>query len=385
MSFRIPSPSRRSASRFSPSRFLSQTVSTSLAFSVPRRTVLRGVIAGSALAFSAFGSATAHADSYHAAQAGDTLSAIAARYGVSTQDIRTLNSVDFADNAALPAMLLVVPESGAANAAPVITNAITNNPIVGSGSVTRSIRYKVRAGDTLQSIAAQYASESADVSAQTIAQKNRLAQDATLKAGQTILVPVGGAVYRANAQTKAKTGSTASAVQISEEFDWPVADVVPQGQPVYRAPGADNRGGSPRDMGNRSGLNSRGMTNPNQRGNLDGARVLQPNEDAPNSAPPKSNARAVQAPVQAATTAQRIAKVSKVGLERRAHSPLAGRAGRDFVFVSGFNRIGGHSHQRNVVGDFDGRSFDRLGADALSRFDRSERGYFFAATQGHGN
>ncbi len=307
MSFRIPSPSR----------FLLQTVSTSIAFSVPKRTLLRGVLAGSALAFSAFGTTTtAHADSYHAAQAGETLSAIAARYGVSTQDIRTLNSITFSDTAALPAMLLVVPETSAGAASAIVAAPVASDgPAVGSGSLTRSIRYKVRTGDTLESIAAQYATGGADVTAQSIAQKNRLALDVTLKAGDTVLVPVGGAIYRANAQTKAKS-KTVNAVQVSEEFDWPVAEVVPQSQPVYRAPAgnANNRGGSPRDMGNRNALSSRSMTNPNQRGNLDGARVLQPNEDAPNSAPPKSNARAVQAPTQATTTAQRIAKVSKVAL-----------------------------------------------------------------------
>ena len=294
------------------------TLSRSIAAFSPRRTSLLALALGVSSLIS-----VAHAENYHAVEAGETLQSVAARLGTDAQTIRALNKLTLADNAPLPSMLLCLPDDG--NSAP-NTRATTSLPaattaVAGNGSVSRSVRYAVKAGDTMESVAARYG-----VSVELLREKNNLGENATLQAGQNVVVPLGATTYRSNAQTEAPRTTSArtadgraAAVQISEQFDWPVAQVVPDAQPVYRSPNAKpqtNRGGSPRDY-NRGGLSSRAyMPNPNlsdgRSGSLDGARVLQPNEEAPNSAPNAPRSRVIQAPKQAAATAQRVAKVAKV-------------------------------------------------------------------------
>jgi len=293
---------------------------------------------------------SAHADTYHQVEPGETLSSIAARYATSPEALGSLNKLSLANSAPLPVMLLRVPEGNpegnearGSRRVQAPEQAAAPQP-QGRGSIVRSVRYVVREGDTLSSIAAQFSRDGRLVSEAAIRDKNRLNDE--LRAGRELLIPVSSALYRSNAQASAQAASSEAGstrvgdAEVSDQFAWPVADVVAQPNPVYRAPEgsgngsaslngarfaqagrAPSRGGSPRDYG-RSRPTSRGYTPGGRAGyqygaQLDGARVLGSNEDAANSAPGinGNRSRVVQAPVQAAPTAQKIARVARVSLQ----------------------------------------------------------------------
>lgn len=286
----------------------------------------------------------AQADTYHQVEQGETLASISARYATSPEALRSLNKLSFAEAAPLPVMLLRVPE---ANSKPVQSRESSpaqapapRAQAVGQGSIARSVRYTVREGDTLASIAQAFTRDGREVSPSAIRDKNRLASD-EVRAGRELLIPISSAVYHSNAQTSGASSALSStqigAAEVSEEISWPVAEVVAASEPVYRAPQSGarfakldpserspSRGGSPRDYG-RGNASSRGYT-PGGRAaygqqygaQLDGARVLGADEDAVNTANPRINGnrgRVVQAPIQAAPTSQKIARVAKVSIQ----------------------------------------------------------------------
>jgi cell wall-associated NlpC family hydrolase len=264
---------------------------------------------------------------------GETLVSVATRYNTKVEVLRTLNKLSANDSAPLPSMLLRVPESdGAASPvaklpglsaekAPATSSTATASVDNTRGSISRSVRYTVRQGDTIESIAAQYAQAGHSVSAQSIRDKNRLSGQP--RAGSTLLVPVGGATYVASAQ---RSPQRPPAVQISEQFEWPVAEMTSTARPVYQSPNqtrlaqaerAPSRSGSP---ASRSGspAKRRGPSNLAARGyfpnpSLDGgARVLKQDEEAPNAAPPRPRSRVVKAPQSQAQAAKKLARVAKV-------------------------------------------------------------------------
>ncbi|MDF2439751.1 MAG: hypothetical protein JWN98_735 [Abditibacteriota bacterium] len=292
--------------------------------SQPRALRRLSTFAPAAAAVACFLSASpfALADAYHSVEAGDTLSSVAARYKTRSEVLRAMNKLALSDSAALPSMLLRIPEGDANEAiaknpfpalqapntaaakAPVAAPAASPS---GRGSISRSLRYMVQPGDSVESIALAHTQAGHAVSAQAIRDKNNIEDQP--KAGSTLLIPVGGATYLANAQAKPGGAQSLGAVQVSEEIDWPVARVLEQSQPVYQAPNA-------KKSTTRRGptvLGSRGyFPNPN----IDGARVLQPNEEAPNAAPIKSpRSRVIKAPTApVAAAAQKLARVAKVGI-----------------------------------------------------------------------
>jgi LysM repeat protein len=245
---------------------------------------------------------TAQADVYHSVVDGDTLSSIAARYHTNVDDLRALNGLkDASATSALPTMLLRVPEGpkGATSnhtaisipaLAPQVASVRESAP-AGYGTVTKSVVHVVQPQETTETIAARYAQAGYGVTADTIRTKNNLSAQPSV--GQRLLIPLQSQTYRAP-QTVVKTAaqtrsggrgstSTASNAVVSDEMFIPgmssMASEVPSKAPVYQSP--NRNANTARPQAARRGptvLASRGYFPSPE---LDGARVLGRNEDAP--------------------------------------------------------------------------------------------------------
>jgi cell wall-associated NlpC family hydrolase len=271
------------------------------------------------------------------------LVSVATRYNTKVEVLRNLNKLSANDTAPLPSMLLRVPDSetsasstiaklpnlslensvAASQFAPSSTSSSSSTGSTTRGSISRSVRYTVRENDTVESIAARYTQGGSNVSAQAIREKNRL--EGEPRAGSTLIVPIGGATYVASAQRAPQAETQRPpAVQISEQFEWPVAEMAAESTPVYRSfnqtrlaqatprTSQPSRTGSPAVRRGPTGLSSRGyFPNPSLDG---GARVLKQNEDAPNAAPPSPRSRVVTAPQPQPQAARKVARVAKVSI-----------------------------------------------------------------------
>ncbi len=140
----------------------------------------------------------------HTVQAGETLSAIARRYGVSQQAIIDANGIG---NASLiyVGQRLVIP--GAADETP-----------SGEQVAPDAVEHVVSAGETLAAIAVRYG-----VSVQALAEANAITDPALIVAGQRLTVPVPGSAPApvapaapATSQYVVKAGDTLS--QIAAEY-----------------------------------------------------------------------------------------------------------------------------------------------------------------------
>jgi len=259
----------------------------------------------------------ARADVYHAVEAGETLSSIAARYQTRSDALRAVNALrDMQDNAPLPAMLLRIPD-GAANGetksearrpSQIQTGEarVAEMPRV-TGTIASSRQYSVQAGDTLESIAARYTQAGYPVTAEAIRRKNNLnAEPAT---GDRLLVPLQTAVYSAAQEVPSRPDSTRSykttgGAAISEELELPFAQIIPTQTPVYQAPNQPRKSGvaarrTPSVLGARGYSPS---SDPN------GVRILGQDEDAATGASPRS--RLLNPP--AATRSTTLAKVARI-------------------------------------------------------------------------
>ena len=304
----------------------------------------------------------ARADVYHAVAQGETLASVAAKYHVSSTDLRAANGLKGEDNSYLPAMLLRVPgvqtgsEPALANltntAPPVATNfAPTSSTFgasplggaatTGSGFIARTMSETVRAGDSWESIAARYSSAGYDVTADSLRNRN---SSVSLVAGATIIVPLDKTSYAAPARnvmgdvaqriaTTARafptvltvaqknppiitptTRSLGDGIYAASEANLPVAkDATPTKAPVF---GASSRGV----------LASRGGYGQLSRTALGGGgvRVLTPGEEAP---APRADINAPDAVTQPVVTGANIARVADVALSgatiRRIPEPSA--------------------------------------------------------------
>jgi len=140
-----------------------------------RRSSARVMLVGLIVALLALGSLamSAHADSSYRVQPGDTLSGIAARYGVSVEAIMAANSLP-SRSTIYAGQVLTIPSQGS-NPAPPPASSGSNH----SGQTT----YVVRPGDTLSGIAVRYGTTT-----DAIARANGL-NGTSIYAGQTLVIP----------------------------------------------------------------------------------------------------------------------------------------------------------------------------------------------------
>lgn len=275
--------------------------------------------------------APVHADTYHAVDKGETLSAISKRYSVSTNALREANKLsNLSDNAPLPSMLLRVPTASdnietPRDAAEFKTRTPAPSTARYFGTVTRTISYTVRIGDTLESIASAYSSDGQSVSVAEMRVKNQLA--AQPQVGSTLLIPI-TTTYGAKASTVARKVATpisqASAqmqpqqaqaaarresakesdggvigVAVSDEVALPFARAIPSsGSPSYQAPNAS-----------RGQLSARGGYG----AMVDGARVLQNGEELLSAPSPRVRSSALPSTHNLA----KVAKIAQTGARIR--------------------------------------------------------------------
>ena len=295
---------------------------------------------------------SARADVYHAVAQGETLSSVAAKYRVSTSDLRTANGLKGEDSAYLPAMLLRVPgiQSGSETALSGLTNAaapvastnafsssLGGSTATGSGFIARTLSETVRLGDSWEAIAARYNAAGYDVSADSLRNRNN---SIALVAGATIVVALDKTSYAAPAIAQrispaarafptvstvaqktppiitpnVRPRSLGDGVYASGEANLPIArDATPNKAPVF-------------GPGSRGVLASRGGYGQLARTAVGGGvRVLPSNEEAP--APRANMGDAPDLVSQPVVTGANIARVADVALSgaaiRRIPEPSA--------------------------------------------------------------
>ena len=268
----------------------------------------------------------ARADVYHAVAQGETLATVAAKYRVSTNDLRVANGLKGADNSALPAMLLRVPgvQDGAAPALAGLTNTATpaisqsiaqtstnfgNSSLggaatTGTGFIARTMSETVRAGDSWDAIAARYVAAGYDVSANAIRNRN---SGIALVTGATVVVPLDKTNYAAPATAAATPGAAQRIATTARAFPGvatPTISTVAQKTPPIITPNM-----APRSLGDgvyasgeanlpiakdatptqppvfgpgsRAALASRGGYGQLARTAMGGVQILNPGQDAP--------------------------------------------------------------------------------------------------------
>jgi cell wall-associated NlpC family hydrolase len=277
--------------------------------------------------------APVHADTYHAVDKGETLSAISKRYSVSTAALREANKLsNLSDNAPLPSMLLRVPTASdkiekTRDAGEFKARTPAPSAARYFGTVTRTISYKVKNGDTLESISAAFSREGQTVSVAEMRVKNHLGGQP--QAGSTLLIPITttygakpvaatkkvaapisqvSAQMQPQAQTQSATARSAApkesdggviGVAVSDEVALPFARAIPTaGTPSYQAPNTSR--------GNLSARGGYGAM-------VDGARVLQNGEELLSAPSPRVRSSALPSTHNLA----KVAKIAKNGARIR--------------------------------------------------------------------
>ncbi|WP_291382497.1 lytic transglycosylase domain-containing protein [Demequina sp.] len=134
----------------------------------------------------------------HVVVAGDTAWDLAAAYGVTVMDLRRANSLNAAATIRI-GQTLVIPGATAPPAAP--------TSFLAAPQASQTSTYIVRSGDTLWSIA-----RSVNTSVTSLAQANRLSNPSLIRAGQALTVPgLAGAPVVATDKNVGSLSSTTSA------------------------------------------------------------------------------------------------------------------------------------------------------------------------------
>ncbi len=296
---------------------------------------------------------SARADSYHSVESGETLSAIATKYRLQTEALRTLNKLQNADDEVLPSMLLRIPEASEngelagiasknsvsnARSRRVTTNAsasfaprapISDSSSSGRGIITKSFLYTVQSGDTIESIAARHSSAGYPVTAKAIRSKNSGNENPVV--GSTLIIPVQSQTYVAplaasastqSAPSRAFNDSIRSFAASNGDTALPKFQALPLVTTSDASPSSTRLANSnarrgPTSLGSRGYSPSSGMTRGGVR--LDGARVVSPDEDVAVTGTPlsKLNPRSTTTTRAALNPTAQVARIAKVGARIR--------------------------------------------------------------------
>jgi len=243
----------------------------------------------------------AHADIYQNVAAGQTLAQLASKFHVSADELRSANNLNYKDNVALPAMLLRVPDASAIKPTPQAVAYQQPAPapqIHTRGSLTSSVAYSVRNGDSWESIANYYSKQGYDLTATDLRQQN---------AGISELRPGNSLHISLTTHYKPSAGDSASfgAVNYSS------AEIIPQPKPLYQPqtpapkPSVAQRG--PSNLSSRGSYGTRGGSIQVLRGN---EQVVQP---------------AVKSTFTNAKTTASVVKVKAVGARIRRNADPKGQ------------------------------------------------------------
>ncbi|CAN5493088.1 hypothetical protein BH10ACT6_BH10ACT6_05970 [soil metagenome] len=133
-------------------------------------------------------------------QKGDTISKIAARFGVTTQAVLTANGLGWS-SIVYGGQTIVIPAAGSAPLAIQTVAAVT--PIATPApDPTASTHYTIRTGDTISSIA-----RSTGVAVSAILSANGLSASSMIYAGRTLVIPGGASVAGSAAAPTPRPGS----------------------------------------------------------------------------------------------------------------------------------------------------------------------------------
>jgi LysM repeat protein len=149
---------------------------------------------GQRLTIPGTGSQPAQSNTYYVVNRGDTLSAIAARYGTTTQALVQANGLASA-NLIYVGQRLIVPGGGSAPAS----------------STSTTGYYTVRAGDTVSSIAVLHG-----VTAWAIVQANHLANANFIYVGQRLVIP-GGSAPAQSTEAQPSASNKRIVIDLSEQ------------------------------------------------------------------------------------------------------------------------------------------------------------------------
>lgn len=177
-----------------------------------------------------FLSGIAHADLYQNVTAGQTLAQLANKFHVSAEDLRSANQLHYKDNAALPMMMLRIPDAPTTKVtsqAVAYRQPVPARQLQTRGSLTTVAQYSVHNGDSWESIANYYVHQGYDLTADDL--KNQNAGIATLSSGNTIRV----VLIKHYADS---TGDSASFGSVKYSDAVIVAQPEPLYKPVARTP-----------------------------------------------------------------------------------------------------------------------------------------------------
>lgn len=173
-------------------------------------------------------SGAAHAETYQNIPAGETLSRLATRFRISTDDLRQANNLRYGDNDALPEMLLRIPDAAApasqtrAAAAPVSQPAPKPAPQT-SGTLTSIITYTVKKGDNWNAIARLYSRQGYDLSENDLKSQNP--QITSLRPGTQLRVAL-------TKHFRPTAGDSANIVSVASH-GYDTAQIIAAPKPLY--------------------------------------------------------------------------------------------------------------------------------------------------------